>query len=74
MARALQKGSGMLHVEKNSTLTTWLQAVNGQLQARRIETQSLTRPKRNRERERARREARILFSQFYAEQAMGLAN
>lgn len=64
----------MLHVEKKSTLTTWLQAVNGQLQARRIETQSLTRPKRNRERERARREARILFSQFYAEQAMGLTN
>lgn len=64
----------MLHVAKKNTLSTWLQAVNGQLQARRVETQGMTRPKRNRERERARREARVLFSQFYAEQAMGLAH
>ena len=39
----------------------------------RREVRAAPRPKRNRERERARREARQLFAQYYADQAIALA-
>jgi hypothetical protein len=64
----------MLQTEKTDTLKSWLSQVNGQLQVRRVETQGVSRPKRNRDRERARREARALFSEFYAEMAIDLAH
>ncbi len=54
------------------TLNRWLKAVNTHLHVRRAEIQALPRPKRNRERERARREARQLFAQFYADQAVNM--
>ncbi len=57
----------------NSTLNSWLKAVNTHLAVRRIETKATPRPKRNRERERARREARQLFAQYYQERAIGMA-
>lgn len=58
----------------NPTLDNWLQAVNNHLAVRRIETSATPRPKRNRERERARREARQLFAQYYQERAIALAH
>ncbi|MEQ8572254.1 MAG: hypothetical protein RMA76_45455 [Deltaproteobacteria bacterium] len=58
----------------SNTLDSWLKAVNSHLAVRRLETQATPRPKRNRERERARREARQLFAQYYQERAIALAS
>lgn len=57
-----------------NTLDNWLKAVNSHLAVRRLESQTAPRPKRNRERERARREARQLFAQYYQERAIALAS
>ncbi|MCK6549023.1 hypothetical protein L6R52_24470 [Myxococcota bacterium] len=54
----------------NTSLQAWLSNVNQHISTRRIEMKSLPRPKRNRERERARREARQLFAEYYAERAL----
>jgi hypothetical protein len=59
---------------KDTTLSAWLTAVNAHLDVRRTELQATPRPKRNRERERARREARQLFAQFDADRALALAS
>jgi hypothetical protein len=47
--------------------------VSSELSIRRIEARSTPRPKRNRERERARREARQLFVEYYADRALNYA-
>jgi hypothetical protein len=64
----------MMNNEQNTqnpqSLSSWLRTVHNELAIRRVETRSVPRPKRNRERERARREARQLFAEFYAEQAI----
>jgi hypothetical protein len=60
----------MTNSENTGTLTHWLSGVRTQLQIRREETRALPRPKRNRERERARREARQLFATYYADCAI----
>lgn len=59
----------MLNTEP-TTLHTWLKGVSSELSIRRIEARATPRPKRNREREKARREARQLFAEFYAERAI----
>lgn len=61
-------------LEKKKTLNNWLRAVNDHLAVRRMEQRAMPRPKRNRDRERARREARQLFAQYYAERALDLAS
>lgn len=48
-------------------LNGWLSQVHSHLEQRRAERTTLPRPKRNRERERARREARQLFLDYYAD-------
>lgn len=58
----------------NPTLDNWLKAVSSHLAVRRMEQHAAPRPKRNRERERARREARQLFAQYYQERAIALAS
>ncbi len=62
----------MLNTEP-TTLHTWLRGVSSELSIRRIEARSTPRPKRNRERERARREARQLFVEYYADRALNYA-
>lgn len=52
------------------TLSSWLNVVNDHLDRRRVDRSSTPRPKRNRDRERARREARQLFRDYYAELAL----
>ena len=61
----------MMNADK-TTLSSWLKTVSVELQVRRDESRALPRPKRNRERERARREARQLFQAYYAERALEL--
>lgn len=51
-------------------LNTWLQTVHKHLEFRRTERLTAPRPSRNRERERARREARQLFLEYYRETAL----
>jgi hypothetical protein len=63
-------GSMLNTTKQDNTLQSWLQSVSSELEVRRIETRALPRPKRNREREKARREARQLFAAYYAEQAI----
>lgn len=58
------------NTQKPDLLTSWLKDLNVELAVRREESRALPRPKRNRERERARREARQLFASYYAEQAL----
>ncbi len=53
--------------EKQIVLKSWLDEVKDHLTVRRLESRTVPRPKRNRERERARREARQLFAQYYSE-------
>jgi hypothetical protein len=60
----------MMQTGPKKTLHSWLDAVNDHLTVRRSEMRSIPRPKRNRERERARREARQLFAQYYQEHAI----
>jgi hypothetical protein len=55
---------------KTPNLKTWLSTVSDHLDQRRVDKQALPRPKRNRERERARREARQLFRDYYDELAL----
>lgn len=52
------------------SLSSWLNVVNDHLDRRRVDRASVPRPKRNRDRERARREARQLFRDYYAELAL----
>ncbi len=52
------------------TLSSWLNVVNDHLDRRRVDRSATPRPKRNRDRERARREARQLFRDYYAELAL----
>jgi hypothetical protein len=78
MARSLLCKTNMMQTgpEKKKSLTSlthWLDAVNDHLTVRRTENRTIPRPKRNRERERARREARQLFVQYYTEKAVDLA-
>lgn len=49
------------------TLHSWLSVVNDHLDRRRVDRSTVARPKRNRDRERARREARALFRDYYTE-------
>lgn len=58
--------------EGKKNLSSWLTTVHSHLEQRRVERSSMPRPKRNRERERARREARQLFREFYAERALNV--
>lgn len=55
---------------KSHVLDAWLDAVSSHLAVRREVTRSGQRPKRNRERERARREARLLFAEYYRDLAV----
>ncbi|MFO0725014.1 MAG: hypothetical protein U1E65_14640 [Myxococcota bacterium] len=55
---------------KTPNFKNWLSVVSDHLDQRRMDKRSLPRPKRNRERERARREARQLFRDYYAELAL----
>jgi hypothetical protein len=59
-----------MNTGKVSTLHGWLKTISVELAVRRDESRALPRPKRNRERERARREARQLFANYYAERAI----
>lgn len=62
------------HINQNpAMLNSWLKAVNTHLEVRRSEVRSTPRPKRNRARERARREARQLFAEHYANLAIARA-
>ena len=72
MARGLLCQTNMMQTgpEKKKTLNHWLDAVTDHLTVRRMEQRAIPRPKRNRERERARREARQLFAQYYQENAI----
>jgi hypothetical protein len=63
----------MMNFEKVDTLHGWLKTVSTELTVRRIEQRATPRPKRNREREKARREARQLFNAYYAERAVEYA-
>jgi hypothetical protein len=60
-------------LDKNEVLDAWLSAVSSHLAVRRVEGRGQARPKRNRERERARREARLLFAEYYRDLAVGAA-
>jgi hypothetical protein len=60
--------------EEPTTLNGWLKTVSTELSIRRIEARATPRPKRNREREKARREARQLFASYYAERAVSYAS
>jgi len=60
----------MMQTGPKKTLHSWLDGVKDHLTVRRSEMRSIPRPKRNRERERARREARQLFAQYYQENAL----
>ena len=62
-----------LTANKTDVLDAWFQAVNSHLAVRRLETRNLPRPKRNRERERARRQARQLFAEYYRDLAVASA-
>jgi hypothetical protein len=64
----------MMNVKEADTLHGWLQTVSNELSIRRIEARSTPRPKRNREREKARREARQLFQSYYQEVAVSYAS
>lgn len=57
-------------LNSDPTLHTWLRTVHSFIGQRRVDRGALPRPKRNRERERARREARQLFREYYAELAV----
>lgn len=48
----------------NLNLNSWLESVSNQLDNCRAERRSMPRPKRNRARERARREARQMFRDY----------
>ena len=67
---ALSLGMMNLETPTRPVLRSWLQNVHQHLEVRRSERQAAPRPKRNRDRERARREARQLFVQYYQETAM----
>lgn len=54
-------------------LDTWLDSVNAHLSIRRLHARATPGPRRNRERERARREARQLFAEYYADLAVDQA-
>jgi hypothetical protein len=58
------------HSANNTSLSGWLQQVSEHLDQRRVDKQGETRPKRNRARERARREARQLFREYDTEQTL----
>jgi hypothetical protein len=64
----------MMQTGRKPNLRTWLEAVNDHLTVRKMEMRTIPRPKRNRDRERARREARQLFAQYYAERALDMAS
>ena len=64
----------MMNVKEDNTLHGWLRTVSNELSIRRIEARATPRPKRNREREKARREARQLFQSYYAEVAVNYAS
>ncbi|MGF1509425.1 MAG: hypothetical protein ACFB9M_07980 [Myxococcota bacterium] len=53
---------------------SWLDAVNTHLSVRRMEVAQSPKPSRNREREKARRQARQLFAEYYADRAIELAS
>ncbi len=51
-------------------IDSWLDAVSNHISVRRQTLQDRPRPKRNREREKARRQARQLFAEYYADLAV----
>jgi hypothetical protein len=53
---------------------SWLGAVNAHLSVRRLHAAAMPKPRRNREREKARRQARQLFAEYYADRAIDLAS
>lgn len=55
---------------KAVVLDAWLDAVSSHLAVRKLEARCATRVARNRDRERARREARQLFADYYREIAI----
>jgi len=59
----------MLTRNSSAPLNSWLANVNQHLDQRRTDRSALPRTKRNRERERARREARQLFREYEMELA-----
>jgi hypothetical protein len=75
LARPLLYLIAMMNTEKPTTLLhTWLKGVSLEMAVRRDESRAMPRPKRNRERERARREARQLFAAYYQECAIAIAS
>lgn len=63
-AQPVLYGAGMMMHEERATLSTWLSAVSQHLEVRRAELRTLPKPARNREREKARRQARQLFAEY----------
>ena len=61
----------MTRTTPTPTLSKWLNAVSTHLDARRTERRAAPKPQRNRERERARREARQLFREYDLERTVG---
>ncbi|MEM1025557.1 MAG: hypothetical protein AAGD10_15945 [Myxococcota bacterium] len=51
-------------------IDNWLDAISNHITVRRQTLQDRPRPKRNREREKARRQARQLFAEYYADLAV----
>lgn len=71
MARDLLNSGKMMTPSMTPTLlSSWLETVSAHIQMRRFETRTPVRASRNRERERARREARQLFATYHADRAM----
>ncbi len=55
---------------KSEILDAWLTAVSSHLAVRRRDFGRVDKKKRNRERERARREARLLFAEYHQDLAL----
>ena len=72
LARRLQIQRAMNTTQVNSptSLRSWLSNINGEIAAIRRHRLAAPRPKRNRARERARREARQLFREYELDQAI----
>ncbi|MBI4817346.1 MAG: hypothetical protein HY791_13870 [Deltaproteobacteria bacterium] len=66
----MQNARSTDHQRPAPSLDSWLRAVNTHIEKRKVERQALPRQPRNRDRERARREARQLFREYEQELAL----
>gem|GEM_PF-3273881 len=65
-----QRAMNTTLVNPPSSLNSWLTNINGEIASIRRHRLAAPRPKRNRARERARREARQLFREYELDQAI----